>query len=116
MNESNQSLKVENETGNDGDNNSNETVVRVVLRYDGMEAEFEMKPDETIIEAAQNAGYFPPYSCQMAYCATCRARLEEGRVEMADSDILTEEEMEEGYVLTCQSHPRTKRVVLDYDV
>lgn len=91
-------------------------VARVTLRYDGMEVEFEMDPDQTVIEAAREAGYYPPYSCQMAYCASCRARLEEGEVDMDDNDILTDEEMEEGYVLSCQSHPKTEHIVLDYDV
>ena len=103
------------ETDTGTENQAVENVARVILKFDGMEVDFEMHPDQTIIEAAQEAGYYPPYSCQMAYCATCRAKLEEGEVDMDDSDILTDEELEEGFVLTCQSHPKTRRVVLDYD-
>ena len=70
---------------------------------------------EAIIDAAIRAGRSLPYSCKGGMCCTCRARLVEGRVEMAVNYSLEPWETEAGYVLTCQSHPLTERVVIDYD-
>lgn len=92
---------------------SGNTTVKII--YDGKEREFEMDPDQTVLEAALDAGYDPPYACMVAACCTCRAKLLGGRVEMDDRESLTDDEIEEGYVLTCQSHPRTHGVVLNYD-
>ena len=60
-------------------------------------------------------GIDAPYSCQGGVCRTCRAKIKEGEVEMDENYALTDEEVDEGYVLTCQSHPRTERVVVDFD-
>lgn len=70
---------------------------------------------EAIIDAALRAGRNLPFSCKGGMCCTCRAKLLEGRVEMAVNYSLEPWETEAGYVLTCQSHPLTERVVLDYD-
>ena len=75
----------------------------------------EMSPKTTVLEAALDAGYDPPYSCMVAACCTCRAKLVSGQVEMDDRESLTDEEINDGFVLTCQSHPRTHGVVLNYD-
>lgn len=87
----------------------------VQVKYDGDTIEFEMNPDTTILEAALDAGYDPPYSCMVAACCTCRAKLMGGSVKMDDRESLTDEEIDEGYVLTCQAHPTSHGVVLDYD-
>lgn len=87
--------------------------VKIVLY--GEESEINVPADETIVSAAVNEGIDPPYSCQIGACATCRAKLLSGKVHMDESDALTDEEVEEGYVLTCQSHPLTDDVVVDYD-
>jgi ring-1,2-phenylacetyl-CoA epoxidase subunit PaaE len=70
---------------------------------------------EAIIDAAIRAGRSLPYSCKGGMCCTCRARVVEGRVEMAVNYSLEPWETEAGYVLTCQAHPVTERVVIDYD-
>lgn len=57
-----------------------------------------------------------PYSCRGGMCASCKARLIEGKVEMEQNWALTAADLDAGYVLTCQSHPLTESVVLDYDV
>ena len=88
---------------------------KVKISYDGAEHEFEMDSQSTILESALDAGLDPPYSCMVAACCTCRAKLLSGRVEMEDREALTDEEIDQGYVLTCQSHPKTHGVVLDYD-
>src|SRR5215204_6427635 len=70
---------------------------------------------ETIVEAGLRAGLDMPYSCRGGMCCTCRAMLLEGEVVMDQNYSLERWEMEAGYVLTCQSHPTTPRVAVDYD-
>jgi ring-1,2-phenylacetyl-CoA epoxidase subunit PaaE len=68
-----------------------------------------------ILDSARAAGLPAPYACKAGVCATCRARVIEGEVEMAARYGLTDEEVAAGYVLTCQSVPKGAGVVLDYD-
>jgi len=89
---------------------------KVKIIYDGNEREFEVSEKETILEAALDAGYDPPYSCMVAACCTCRAKLLSGKVEMDDRESLTDAEIAKGYVLTCQSHPKSHGIVLNYDM
>ncbi len=89
---------------------------KVKIIYDGNEREFEVSEKETILEAALDAGYDPPYSCMVAACCTCRAKLLSGKVEMDDRESLTDAEISRGYVLTCQSHPKSHGIVLNYDM
>jgi len=89
---------------------------KVKLIYDGNEVEFEMNEKETVLSAALDAGYDPPYSCMVAACCTCRAKLMEGKVVMDDRESLTDAEINRGYVLTCQAHPKTATVVLNFDI
>jgi ring-1,2-phenylacetyl-CoA epoxidase subunit PaaE len=85
------------------------------LIIDGARIEVPMAVGETIVDAALRAGRDPPFSCRAGMCCTCRARLIEGRVEMATNYSLEPWETEAGYVLTCQARPLTSRVVVDYD-
>jgi len=62
-----------------------------------------------------DAGADVPYACKGAVCCTCRAKVLEGDVEMAMNYSLTDQEVEEGYVLTCQTMPRSERVRISYD-
>lgn len=87
--------------------------VKVIL--DGNNFEINVNEGETILEAAINANLDPPYACRVAACCSCKAKLLEGKVEMDDDEPLTEEELEEGFILTCQSHPKTDRCVISYD-
>lgn len=82
---------------------------------EGARFEFPVAEGEAIIDAAIRAGRSLPYSCKGGMCCTCRARLVEGRVEMAVNYSLEPWETEAGYVLTCQARPVTERVVIDYD-
>ncbi|WP_316574298.1 ferredoxin--NADP reductase [Nocardia canadensis] len=70
---------------------------------------------ETLLQAARRAKLNPPYSCEQGSCATCMARLTEGTATMAVNEALTEEEVTEGYVLTCQAVPDTPSVTVRYD-
>ena len=82
---------------------------------DGIRHRFPIGEDETVITAALAAGLELPYSCRGGMCCTCRAKLVEGKVEMDHNYSLEAWELAAGYVLTCQSRPKTERVVLDYD-
>jgi ring-1,2-phenylacetyl-CoA epoxidase subunit PaaE len=82
---------------------------------EGARFEFPVAEGEAIIDAAIRAGRSLPYSCKGGMCCTCRARLVEGRVEMAVNYSLEPWETDAGYVLTCQSRPLTEHVVIDYD-
>ena len=64
--------------------------------------------------AARRAGLSPPFSCEEGYCSCCMAKLTTGKVSMAVNDCLTEDLLEEGWVLTCQSHCLTPDVKVEY--
>lgn len=69
----------------------------------------------TILDAAIEAGVDAPFSCKGAVCCTCRAKVIEGKVKMDNNFALTDAEVEEGFILTCQAHPLTEKVVIDFD-
>jgi len=87
----------------------------VTIRLYGTESTFSVEPDETILTAAQRANLDPPFACQIGACCTCRAKLLSGKVVMDEREALSDDEINEGYILTCQSHPITDDVIADYD-
>lgn len=108
--------EVQNADTNDKDFSEDDLITRKVkiILYNE-EHEFDVEPDETILTAAQREGYDPPFSCQIGACSTCRAKIESGNIYMEEHDALTDMEIEEGYVLTCQAHPISDDVVVNYD-
>jgi len=74
-----------------------------------------MSPEQSILQAALDHGIEAPYSCQGGICSTCIAKLTEGKAEMRKNQILTDGELEEGFILTCQAHPTTDSITVDYD-
>ena len=89
---------------------------RVTIKLDGRSFDFELKYDgDRILDAALKQGADLPYACKGGVCASCRAKLTEGEVEMEMNWALEPEEVAAGYILTCQSHPKTERVVIDFD-
>jgi ferredoxin-NADP reductase len=70
---------------------------------------------DTVLEAARRASLSPPYSCEAGSCATCMAHLDDGSVRMRVNNALTAEEVDAGWVLTCQSLPTSREVVVNYD-
>jgi len=92
---------------------SGDAYVTVVL--DGEETHFTQSAKEFVLDAALDAGADVPYACKGAVCCTCRAKVLEGTVEMAMNYSLTDDEVADGYVLTCQAMPRSERVVVSYD-
>jgi ring-1,2-phenylacetyl-CoA epoxidase subunit PaaE len=74
-----------------------------------------MSAKQTILEAALDKDLDAPYSCQGGICSSCIARVKEGEVTMRMNSILTESEIAEGLTLTCQAHPVSAKVIVDYD-
>ena len=90
---------------------------RISIKLDGRSFDFDLGFDEEpILDAALKQGADLPYACKGGVCCTCKARLIEGEVEMEVHWGLEEEEIQQGYILTCQSHPKTAKVVVDFDV
>ncbi len=76
---------------------------------------FVMDQKKSVLESVLAEDLDAPYSCQGGICSTCIARVKEGKVEMRKNQILTDSELAEGLILTCQSHPTTAKLVIDYD-
>jgi ring-1,2-phenylacetyl-CoA epoxidase subunit PaaE len=89
--------------------------VQVNIQLYGRKYSIAVEPEETILAAGIRQNLDPPYACQIAACCTCRAKLISGKVHMDSREALTDDEIEEGYVLTCQAHPLTDDVLVDYD-
>ena len=88
----------------------------VTIVLDGRRSQFRLGADgKSVLEAALDVRSDAPFACKGGVCGTCRAKVLEGSVEMDQNWALEPEEVERGYVLTCQSHPSTEKVVLDYD-
>jgi ring-1,2-phenylacetyl-CoA epoxidase subunit PaaE len=88
----------------------------VTFKLDGRSSDIELERDGVgILEAALAVRSDLPFACRGGVCGTCRAKLVEGTVEMDVNYALEPDEIENGYVLTCQSHPTSERVVVDYD-
>lgn len=89
---------------------------RLSIVRDGLTRELDYQPGDTsILAAAARAGLEVPYSCRSGVCATCRARVLEGRVRMDRNFALESADLAAGFVLTCQAHPLTERVRLSFD-
>jgi ring-1,2-phenylacetyl-CoA epoxidase subunit PaaE len=82
---------------------------------DGDTFTVEVAAGENILDAAINAGLDAPYACQGGSCCTCRALLTDGKVEMKVNYALLDQEVKEGFILTCQSVPQTPTVTVNYD-
>lgn len=88
---------------------------KITIVLDDEEVDFEMPQTKSILEAALDEGLDAPYSCQGGICSTCIARIKEGKAEMRKNQILTDSEIADGLILTCQAHPTTPTIVVDYD-
>lgn len=91
-------------------------VREVTVIVDGKRLRLELgESGPSVLDAALKAGADLPYACKAGVCCTCRAKLIEGEVKMDANYTLTDSEVRQGFRLTCQSHPVTAKVVLDYD-
>jgi ring-1,2-phenylacetyl-CoA epoxidase subunit PaaE len=91
-------------------------ICHVTVIMDGRASEFELTSDgENVLDAGLNHGIDLPFSCKDGVCSTCKAKLLEGEVDMDASHGLEASERAAGFILTCQAHPLSDRVVVDYD-
>lgn len=89
---------------------------QVTIIIDGVESTITVPSDgNAILDAALDADLDVPFACKGAVCCTCRAKLVEGQVRMDMNYALSDSEVAQGYILTCQAHPLTPIVVVDYD-
>ncbi len=88
---------------------------QATITVDDETTTIEMSQSQSILEAALDEDIDAPYSCQGGICCSCIARLKEGEVTMRQNNVLTEKEVASGLILTCQSHPTTPNIVVDYD-
>ncbi len=85
------------------------------ILFNGKQFEITIPEGVTVLEAAKDQNVDPPYACQMGVCTTCRAKILEGSVFMDEREGLSDSEINDGYVLTCQSHPTSARLKLIYE-
>jgi ferredoxin-NADP reductase len=95
-----------------GDPEATETVILIL---GGKKSTVDYRPGDTVLETARRGGLAPPFSCEAGNCATCMALLHEGDVTMRVNNALTPEEVEEGWILTCQALPRTRSLTVEYE-
>ncbi|WP_338409363.1 ferredoxin--NADP reductase [uncultured Flavobacterium sp.] len=88
---------------------------KITVLVDNDQTTFEMSKKQTLLEAALKQGLDAPYSCQGGICSSCIARITSGTAEMKKNNILTDTEVAEGLVLTCQAHPTSAEVFVNYD-
>jgi 3-ketosteroid 9alpha-monooxygenase subunit B len=87
---------------------------KVTIELDGRVEVADNRPGTTILQTARQLGMSPPYSCEAGSCATCMARVLEGGVSMLTNNALTDEEVAQGWILTCQGVPSTPSVHVAY--
>ena len=88
---------------------------KITLIIDGENMNFSMDKDNNILDEALANGLDVPYSCQGGVCTTCMGKLEKGKVIMDDDQMLSDEELNDGLMLTCISKPDSDEIVINYD-
>lgn len=87
----------------------------ITVIVDDEEKTFTMSQQQSVLEAALEQDLDAPYSCQGGICSSCLARVKEGKATMRQNNILTDNEVAEGLILTCQAHPVSAKIIIDYD-
>ena len=96
---------------------SSEIKSLVTIRLDGVSSDYQIPVQgPSILESAIKAGADLPYACRAGVCASCRAKLVKGKVTMDQNYSLAEEEIEQGFILACQSHPASEKLIIDFDI
>jgi 3-ketosteroid 9alpha-monooxygenase subunit B len=111
---------MENQTNNLGERGYHHSVdgavpESLVIRLDRKKHTIRYQPGDTLLEAARRGGLAPPFSCEAGNCATCMAHLDQGSVTMRANNALSDDDLDEGWVLTCQSIPTSAEIVVNYD-
>jgi ring-1,2-phenylacetyl-CoA epoxidase subunit PaaE len=90
---------------------------KITITHNDVTYELELAfGEDSILEAALDEGINLPYSCKHGICGSCMAKLMEGEVEMDECRSISPAMIDRGYILCCQSHPTTAKVVIDFDV
>ena len=92
-----------------------EGICEITVLLDDEETSFEMDSKTTILTAALKEDLDAPYSCQGGICSSCLAKVTEGSATMTKNTILSEDEIKDGLILTCQAHPTSHKISIDYD-
>jgi ferredoxin len=87
----------------------------LVIRLGGRSHTVGYETGDTILGALRRAGLKPPFNCEAGNCGTCIARVDAGTATMRSNNVLEEDEVAEGWILTCQAVPTSREVVVDYD-
>lgn len=91
-------------------------ISKVTVKLDGVAFSFDLAYEaQSILDAALANGADLPFACKGGVCATCKAKITEGEVTMNTNYALEQDELDAGFVLTCQAHPRTEKVTIDFD-
>jgi ferredoxin len=87
----------------------------IVIELDSRTTTAKYRTGDTLLQTARSAGLQAPYSCETGSCGTCMAQITEGSARMVNNDALDDDEVAEGYVLTCQALPTSATVRVTYD-
>lgn len=88
---------------------------KVTLILDGEKNNFSMDSDSNILDEGLSSGYDMPHSCQGGICLTCLGKVTEGKAIMDDPGMLSDEELDEGFILTCIARPGSDEITIDFD-
>ena len=89
--------------------------VKITFKVDGVETTIDGEMNKTILDSAIENDIAAPYSCRGGACATCIGKLKSGTVELEQNYILTDSEIEEGLIITCQAFPTSENIYVDAD-
>ncbi|UXX78856.1 phenylacetate-CoA oxygenase/reductase subunit PaaK [Reichenbachiella carrageenanivorans] len=92
-----------------------EVKAKITIQIDGVKMDFDYSSNDSILDAAAKKGADLPYACKGGVCCTCKAKVIEGKVDMAINYALEQDEIERGYILSCQARPKTDRIILSFD-
>lgn len=102
-------------TSGDTTSNKLEGNTEITIILDDEETSFEMPQKKLILTAALDEGLDAPFSCQGGICSSCLAKITEGSAIMDKNTILSDAEVNDGFILTCQAHPTSHKITIDYD-
>lgn len=94
---------------------SGQEAAKLTVTLDGETQTFELAAGKTILRESMEQGLDVPYACEAGVCATCKAMCLKGKVKLRANNVLSDAELAEGYILTCQAEALTQEVIVDYD-